>query len=137
MGGCAAHCEGRIGYHATRQRGSGPWPDRRLGHQCLVVGALPGRLRGSGQDSVRFTAIPCGYGHDNMRKRALQVIAKIPKADSDAFSGLVERACHAIGMTALPSDFAELLLEDMNGGFACRDFPDAMIRLAESQFCLS
>ena len=34
-----------------------------------------------------------GYGHDNMRKRALQVIAKIPKADSDAFLELVDRAC--------------------------------------------
>jgi hypothetical protein len=74
------------------------------------------------------------YGHDDMRKRALQVIVKIPKANSDAFSGLVERACRRNRHDRTAQDFAELILEDVNGVFACRDFPDAMIRLAESQF---
>jgi hypothetical protein len=74
-----------------------------------------------------------GYRHDDMRKRALHVIAKIPKANSDAFSGLVERACRRDRHDHTAQKFAELMLEDVNGVFACRDFPDAMIRLAESQ----
>jgi hypothetical protein len=76
------------------------------------------------------------YGHNNMRKRALQVVAKIPKADSEAFLGLVDRACTRNRNDRPAQDFAELLLEGMNGGFACRDFPDVMVRLAESRFCL-
>jgi hypothetical protein len=76
------------------------------------------------------------YGHDEMRKRALQVVAKIPKADSEAFLGLVDRACTRNRNDRAAHDFAKLLLEGMNGVCACRDFPDAMVRLAESQFCL-
>lgn len=77
------------------------------------------------------------YGHDDMRKRALQVIAKIPKADGEAFLELVDRACTCDRDDSAACDFAELLLKGMNGVSACRDFPDAIVRLAESRFCLS
>jgi hypothetical protein len=76
------------------------------------------------------------YGRNNMRKRALQVIAKIPRADSDTFLGLVDRACTYDQDDSTASDFAELLLDGRSGEAVCRDFPDATIRMAESQFCL-
>jgi hypothetical protein len=49
---------------------------------------------------------------------------------------LVERACRRSPNDHAADALAKLLLEDMEGLFACRDFPDAMIRLAESRFCL-
>jgi hypothetical protein len=76
------------------------------------------------------------YGHNDMRKRALQVITKIPKADSDAFLELVDRSCARDRNDRAADDLAELLLKGTSGVFACRDFPIAIMRLAESRFCL-
>ena len=73
----------------------------------------------------------------DMRKRVLQVIVKIPKADSGGFLELVDRACTPDRDDPTGGDLVELLLEGLNGVFACRDFPDAMIRLAENRYYLS
>ena len=73
------------------------------------------------------------YVCKDMRKRVLQVIVKIPKADSGGFLELVDRACTPDRDDPTGGDLAELLLEGLNGVFACRDFPDAMIRLAENR----
>jgi len=101
-----------------------------------VVGALPGGSEEAGKIAFGILQYLGDYGHDNMRKRAMQVIAKIPKADSDAFLELVDRACTCNWDDCTARDFAALLFKDMHGGFACRDFPDAIVRLAESRFCL-
>lgn len=87
---------------------------------------------------IAFGLLPYfdNYGRNNMRKHALQVIAKIPRVDNDAFLGLVDRACMHNRDDSTACDFAELLLDGRSSEAVCRDFPDAMIRLAESQFCL-
>jgi hypothetical protein len=77
------------------------------------------------------------YVRKDMRKRVLQVIVKIPKADSGGFLELVDRACIPDRDDPTGGDLAELLLEGLNGVFACRDFPDAMIRLAGNRYYLS
>jgi hypothetical protein len=77
------------------------------------------------------------YVHKDMRKRVLRVIVKVPKADSEGFLELVDRACTPDRHDPAGGDLAELLLEGLNGVFACRDFPDAMIRLAENRYYLS
>jgi hypothetical protein len=77
------------------------------------------------------------YVRKDMRKRVLQVILKIPKADSGGFLELVDRACTPDRDDPTSGKLAELLLEGLNGVFACRDFPDAMIRLAENRYYLS
>jgi hypothetical protein len=76
------------------------------------------------------------YGHDDMRKRVLQNIAKIPEAQGKAFLELVDRACTSDRHDRAAHNLAGLLLEGMNGYAACRDLPDAMIRLAESRYYL-
>jgi hypothetical protein len=77
------------------------------------------------------------YVHKDMRKRVLQVIVKIPKADRGDFLELVDRAGTPDRDDPGGGDLAELLLEGFSGVFACRDFPDAMVRLAEKQYYLS
>jgi hypothetical protein len=87
---------------------------------------------------IAFDLLPHleSYGHGDMRKHALQVLVKIPRADSDAFLGFVDRACTRNRNDRAADDLAELLLEGTNGVFACRDFPNAIMRVAESRFCL-
>ncbi len=77
------------------------------------------------------------YGHDELRKRTLHVIAKIPKGNAKAFLALLERARTRDRRDRAADDFAGILLEGMNGAFACREFPAEMITLAEGLFCLA
>lgn len=78
-----------------------------------------------------------GYQTDETRKRALKIIAMIPRADAGAFEGLLERGAMRDRDDRVASDFAEILLTGWMGGPACRDFPSQMVRLAIAQFCLT
>lgn len=88
---------------------------------------------------IAFGVLPHldGYGLDELRKRVLEVIAKIPKAEGEKFIELVERGRAGLREDHAAREFAELLLEGMSGGFACRDYPQQMIALSESLFCLT
>lgn len=78
-----------------------------------------------------------GYRMDDMRKRALKVIAMIPRADADAFEDLLDRGIVQDQDDEAPSELADILLTGWMGGFACRDFPNQMVRLAMGHFCLT
>lgn len=77
------------------------------------------------------------YNQREDRKRALEVIAKIPRAGEAEFLSLVERAVARDRDDDVAEDFATILLDGMTGFAACRDFPDAVIQLAEARYCLT
>ena len=77
------------------------------------------------------------YRMDDLRKRVLIVITKIPRANNAAFQDLIERGCALGRHDRTASDFVEILLPGFNGFFACRDFPEHMVRLITAHSCLS
>ena len=77
-----------------------------------------------------------GYRMDDMRKRALKVIAKVPRGDAQAFRGLVERAITDERRDLLADDASEILLGGIDGWNACRIFPGEIIRLAKAKLLL-
>lgn len=116
---------------------------------ALLVGLLEDWAQGvsvrspypRGADSaaaIAFHLLPSldNYHNEQHRKRVLKVVAKIPKAASALFLQLVDRATAKDRHDRAAHDLAELLLENMEGCAAARDFPDAIIRLAQSRFCL-
>jgi hypothetical protein len=76
------------------------------------------------------------YRMDDMRKRTLKVIAKVPRGDSEAFRELVERAITAHRHDHVAGEMSEILLSGIDGWNACRFFPEGIIRLAEAKFSL-
>jgi len=74
-----------------------------------------------------------GYRMDDMRKRTLKVIAKVPRGDAKAFRQLVERAITAHRHDHLTE---EILLAGVDGWNVCRFFPEEIIRLAKAKFLL-
>jgi hypothetical protein len=88
---------------------------------------------------IAFALLPHLDKYDNrdLRKRTLQVIAKVPRGDSAAFLKLVKQAGEDDRDGESEADFAKLLLEGIEGGFACREFPQALIDLAEKWWFLT
>jgi hypothetical protein len=70
-------------------------------------------------------------------KRLLKVIARIPKGAPAQFEKLLQRGIAHDREKRWVNDFAEIILEHLDGGPACRDFPDLVIALAESQWGIS
>lgn len=81
-------------------------------------------------DGWRFSAM-------DATKRLLKVIARIPKGAPAQFEQLLRRGIAAEGEDRWVNDFAELILEHLDGGPACRDFPELVIALAESRWGIS
>ena len=78
------------------------------------------------------------YSDDELRKRVLKIITRVPRADEKGFIGLVSRALdRANRHEPLPRDFAEILLHGIDGVHACRDFPEHVARLTLSWCCLT
>lgn len=77
------------------------------------------------------------YRMDEMRKRVLKVIAKIPTADEEAFRALIDRACEAERRDRRVRELAEILLKDIGAPFVCRALPDEIMRLFRARYCLS
>ncbi len=102
----------------------------------------PGFQEG-GKIAFALLAQSSDYGMDDVQKRALKVIAQIPRADATAFEDLLQRGCTVDrGYTVdrndwAASELAKILLAGVSGGSACRDFPGQMVRLGTAQFCLS
>ena len=77
-----------------------------------------------------------GYGSDDARERALKVVVKIPSAVPQ-FKDLIERSKTCDYDDRLASGLLELILTKLEGGFACRDFPDEVISLVDARLRLS
>lgn len=77
-----------------------------------------------------------GYRMDDMRKRALKVIAKVPTGDAKAFEGLVDRAVANERRDQIADNISEILLSGMDGWTTCQYFPDDIIRLTKSNLLL-
>ena len=116
----------------------------------VLIGLLEDWARGSqdpvqqeGSDAVGKIAFRMlehldGYSHRDLRVRVLHVIAKVPRANKVEFIKLLERASiEANRRDPAMQDVAELLLCDLDGILACRDFPQQMASLTLSQFLMS
>ncbi len=77
-----------------------------------------------------------GYRMDDMRKRTLKVIAKVPRGDENAFKALVDRAIADENRDRLADDVSEILLGGIDGWTACRYLPEEIMRLAKSGLLL-
>jgi hypothetical protein len=77
-----------------------------------------------------------GYRMDDMRKRTLKVIAKVPRGDAEAFRGLVERAIANERRDRLADEVSEILMGGIDSWNACRYFPEEIIRLTKSKLLL-
>lgn len=78
-----------------------------------------------------------GYRMDDMRKRVLKVIAKVPTADEGALRELIDRACEAERRDRGLRELAEVLLKDIGAPLVCRALPDEIMRLFRARYCLS
>lgn len=76
------------------------------------------------------------YRMDDMLKRTLTVIAKVPSGDSIALRRLVERAIMADRHDHVADELSKILLNGIDGGNACRFFPEEIIHLAKAKFLL-
>ena len=79
-----------------------------------------------------------GWGHRDQRERMLQVIAKVPRCDESRFTDLLQRAAVRENQrNTICDELAEILLSGVEGTAACRDFPELMVKLALSKYCLT
>ena len=91
----------------------------------------------AGEIVVRLLEDLGGYDSNDLRQRALKILAKIPEAVPYAFKGLLQRGGSDDGQDKVAEDLAELLLTESNSSFACRFFPVEMTDLARSYLCLT
>ena len=120
-------------------------------HTGAVVGLLEDWARGANWFSplpnggaaagkIAFTLLEgsSNYWNDDLRKRLLKIIARVPRAYEKGFKELVGRTLdRASRNDSLPRDFAEILLYGIDGVYASRDFPEQVARLTLSWCCLT
>lgn len=83
-----------------------------------------------------------GYGGDDPRKRILNVIAKIPKADATRFEEVLRGHTEdtRLGrrrLDAVAEDFQKLIYTGIEGWQAARDLPDVVISIARNYLLAS
>ena len=99
---------------------------------------LPDGAAPAGKIAFRLLETLDSYRDDDLRKRVLRIIARVPRVDEKGFIGLVSRALDRSNRhEPLPRDFAEILLYGMDGVPACREFPEQVARLTLSWCCLT
>ncbi|HEY3863700.1 MAG TPA: hypothetical protein VGO59_17635 [Verrucomicrobiae bacterium] len=106
---------------------------------CAGVGWLEPYPPGAGEAAeIAFALLPLTedwrFSAVDGTKRLLKVIARIPKGAPAHFETLLRRGITHDRRNRRVNDFAEIILEHLEGGPACRDFPDLVIELAESQW---
>jgi len=106
------------------------------GKQMDRVNPAPDGMQQAGAIIDRLLPEFDGYGSDDARERALKVVVKIPSAVPQ-FKGLIERSKTCDYDDRLASGLSELILTKLEGGFACRDFPDEVISLVDARLRLS
>jgi hypothetical protein len=70
------------------------------------------------------------------QKNLLKIIAKIPKASSDQFKELVERAIDNRRNDSVAEEMSELLLRHLDASATCRYFPELVIKLANAKWII-
>lgn len=90
----------------------------------------------AGRIAFRLLEDMDGYSHQDLRTRALHVIAKAPDAEPREFVKLISRASSKTNRRdPVLEDFSDLLLNEMDGIEACQHFPEEMRKLMLSR-CL-
>jgi hypothetical protein len=67
------------------------------------------------------------YRTNDQKKRALTVLAKIPKADKERFTAVLQGRKDGKRLDRLAEDLREIVLEGIAGTAACRDLPDLVV----------
>jgi hypothetical protein len=104
--------------------------------QVTYWDAEPSGYEAAGEIIVRLLNDLGGYGANDQRDRALEVLAKVPGAVPESFKDLLERAGED-NPDNVASDFADLLLTESSSSYACEYFPEEITDLAISYFCLT
>lgn len=78
-----------------------------------------------------------GYHMDDMRKRTLKAIAKVPRGDEIAFVALINQAIADEDRDRIADEASEVLLSGIDGWTSCRYVPNEIIRLATSRTLLT
>ncbi len=78
-----------------------------------------------------------GYGSDDYRKKILQVIAKIPNADSEAFSALLRGSDEHEEQYYTTKNLREIIFQGLDGTPAARDMPDLIVSVAKDYLLIS
>lgn len=76
-----------------------------------------------------------GYGYDDPRKRALEVLLKIP-GHAAAFSDLAERALTDDWQDRGAREFSDLVISTLSSAYASRDFPDTVIGILRARLMI-
>lgn len=71
------------------------------------------------------------YHSEDARNRTLQVIAKIPNADSEQANILLRGSPDKKGRDRLVEDFRKIIFDDTGGSAVARDMPDVLIAAAK------
>lgn len=77
------------------------------------------------------------YRAEAERKRALQVIAKIPKADSERFSALLQGRCSDDERGRPSEELRKIIFEDLEGMPVARDMPELVVSVAKEYLLCS
>ena len=77
------------------------------------------------------------YRSNDQRIRTLQVIAKIPNADRDRFTALLQGVGDDEERDRAAEDFREIIFEGMEGFSAARDQPEAIVSAAKEYLICS
>jgi len=78
-----------------------------------------------------------GHHWENERKRTLQVIAKIPKVDTERFSALLQGRYGDHERDRLSEEFRKIIFEGLEGMPAARDMPGLVASLAKEYLLCS
>ena len=78
-----------------------------------------------------------GYGSNDYREKILQVIAKIPNADSEGFSALLRGSGEYEGQNYTTKNFQKIIFEELDGAPAARDMPDLIVSVAKGYLLIS
>ena len=78
-----------------------------------------------------------GYGSNDYREKILQVIAKIPNADSEGFSALLRGSDEYEGQYYTTKNLQKIIFEELDGAPAARDMPDLIVSVAKDYLLIS
>ncbi len=74
------------------------------------------------------------YKADDLRKRTLQVVAKVPNGDRDRFAALLRGTQVEGGRDRAACDLQDMIFSEMDGMAAARDLPDVVMEVARRYF---
>ena len=102
-----------------------------------ISSPIPDGAASAGQIAYRLLEHLTGYDHDNLRKRVMRIIARVPCCDKSRFLDLIGQTTDMSNRhDSLSEEFGKLLIEGVDGLPACRDFPEQMAQLTRSICCL-